>query len=542
MSERQRPSDLEARYAGAPESLWFALTDASARAPAILDRRDLLRARDRVRLPSPSPGLVPFPVVQLGAADGLIYRVHVSDGPRHDLNVAPQELVTKVTDWVRASWPELPIAGARLHFSGPPPGPRWQGSSCELALAAALVSWSLGLVPGAAVAVTGALGAPGRLIDVLGVEDKRALVQRHLGGELICPATCAHDAAAALDRLLGDRWRATLQQRTHSDASQRAREALDHFFAGRRARAVETAAPIERGPHDPSVRARAAWVLGAIDLHEGRGTSGWARLQAARDLVGGWEQHPDDPPDDLTREELDAYLVIGLLDAGRLDEAVTLGRAALVALGQPDAPHRRWRHVAVQLAGSLHRALIATGQPDEARELLRHYSLGRARLAEQRARAHADLAELERREGRHEAARRALGDAREHLRSVPEHARPLTARFLDLYAARQGATLPADPDGPLWPELGLELITTCAATDAADRLRAHWRRPEVQGSFALQWVVLAELIGAAASRPELIAVRDELVEAWQPGDAPLRTLLSQRSPSSLQEIRRRCPY
>ena len=542
---KHRPADLVRRYQGAPESLARALRAAIDTAPSRLDRRELTRRLAAIEdAPSPSiPGVASFPAVWPGGDDGCVYRIIVTDGPRHDLARPPRAQVDRVSSWLAETWPDLDIEGAHVQLSGPPPGERWSGRSCELALVAALVSWSLGLPTRTDRVSTGCVGAPGRIADVAHVPEKQQLVGRDLGADavLVHPSAIDHDAARALDDLLGSTWRTAYGTRAERTASRRARDARQAYQARRYKEAARLAEAVLSPVHDVAARARATWVLGAIALHDGRAQQGLEYLAEALQLVDAWEEHDDAPPEDLTAEEMTAHLVVGLLDAGQVRAAWQLGQRTLAHLGEPRRRTARWRFVMLQLAGSTHRAAVALDAHDDAAELLAHYNLGRAALDHQRARALGDLAEVHRKAGRLHEGRTWLHHARRALRDTRDHERAATERFLHLYAARAGLETP-DPHAPtLWPGLGLRLQGALRSPTPQADLTRLVHQPAVRQSAALRWVC----VSACAHVSGTEALIESLCTDWTVDDAALTDLITRARAGDLDAARalaRRCPY
>lgn len=544
---------LHRRYAGAPESLARALRTAlvDPELPRVT-RKELARTLDdRPPAPSPTVGVVAFPVVAPGTDWGCVYRAFATDSPRHDLTPVPAELGDAVRTWLDTTLPRVGFAGLHLSLSGPPPGDAWSGRSCEAALAAAALSWALGVAP-ADVVVTGALGAPGAVTAVDHVDDKAALVRADRPSATLVHAGDA-DADTLWDAVLPG-WRAARDHVARRSLLARARAAREALEAHDHARAADLAARVlAEDPDDDAVRARALWSRGAVHLHHGRADAGLADLDAAIACLPAWTDHADDPAEDLVAEELVAWSLVARIDTGRVREAWTLGTATLAALDGVARRGRRWRWVALQVAGSTHRAALALGDVVGAHVLLRDWALGRAVLADQRARSLGDHGEVRRRGGDVHGASIALHEARAALPDAGP-GRAVTARFLDLLAARIDAdatrpTPPARPDDPVWPGLAFALLACRRAAAARSELAALHALPAVRGSLPLQWVVGAEVawhvLHGGAGKGLVDGLRRD-VAGWQVDDPELAALLARLADRpeavDLQAFRTRSPY
>lgn len=532
---------LRRRWLGAPERLGRALRDAAGE-PGIprATRRELERALARVEPAPRGRGTVPFVVVVPGGEDGAVLRVVATDLPRGDLTPLPPPRQDRVRAWLAATFPDLAFDGLRLHVTGPGPGPdTWQGTSWEAAAACAAVSVVLGIVPDPGVVVTGALGDTGALSAVAHLDAKRPIAAdvgtlHHAEGPI----------AATLDRVLPG-WAAARAQAASRGHAARARAAWGALQAGDHVGAAREAARATDA-QDVATRARVAWVLGALALHGGDAEAGRAHLERAAALVPSWHDHPDDPPDDLCREEIAAYRAIALLDAGHAAEAHALGIATLATL-DPPRPHRRHRWVRLQVAGSTHRAAIALDRLDEAERLLRDVVLGDAALVDQRARGLGDLAEVARRRG-DAATASALLDAADEALAQADDARR-TARFLALFRARLDAETgravpPPPPGGPLWPDLGLRFLAT---RHGAEDLRELLALPAVRGSLALRSVAAGEIAWHALHDGPGAALADRLADWIAPTGDPAVDALAPRlrqgpDADALRAVRRRTPY
>lgn len=542
---------LRRRYHGAPDSLRASLRLlAEDGALPRVSRREYRRALGALEPPAAvRVGVVPFVVVVPGTSEGCVYRAVATDGWRADLSAVPADLGRRVRAWLEASFPAVPFVGVHLHVSGPPPGDGWDGRSCELALAAAALSWAVGAEVQHDRVASGALGEAGQLVEVGHLPSKVAVIAHDLpGSQLATPQGSAVEPV--FDQLLPG-WQQAIARVALRGASRRAAEAQEALEARLFPRALELADRLlAEAPEDPSVRGRASWVRGAALLHLGRAEEGLVALEAARAALPGWEDHAEDPAEDLVSEELEAFTLVALVDTGHVAQALALGQHTLGRLTQVESRSRRWRSVALQVAGSTHRAALACGDLALATDLLLSWNLGAALLLDQRARALGDLAEVHRRGGRLPEARRFVEEARGALVEAHDPG-GATARYLSLFDARLDADLrrptpPARPAGPLWPELGFRLLATRAGLEDLSALHGL---PEVRASLPLQWVVASEAAWHALhdgpGRAVLAAVRADLA-TWEVDEpdlqALLRRLAEEPTREDLQELRRRAPY
>ncbi len=534
---------------GAPDTLRSRLREL-ADLPSLprISRREYARALAAVEPPGlPQAGVVPFVVVAPGSGTGRVYRAIATDGSRPDLTPVPRALDEAVTTWLSATFPEVGFAGLHLHVSGPPPGAVWDGRSCELALAVAGLSWALRLPLAPDVALSGCLGVPGSIEPANHAADKQDVLHRDL------PSARLVEADLALQALLSavlPGWEEARSQHADAQPERWAREASDALTRRALDQALQLADRALSAAADPATHARAAWVRGSTLLHLGRTPEGLATLESARTLLPSWESHADDPAEDLVQEELEAYVIVALLDAGRPRAAYELGTTTLTRLDRSSTRGRRWRSVALQVAGSTHRAAIALGALGDALRLLQTWNLGVARLHDQLARALGDLAEVHRRAGRLPDARQALTEARASLPDAQDHG-GATARFLTLFEARIDADqlrpfAPPRSGGPIWPELGFRLLATRSGDESLTELYAL---PAVRQSPVLQSVVASEaawhVLHDLPSGAVFEAVRHDLAQASC--DDNSLTALWQRLVESPQrddlvELRRRAPY
>ena len=527
---------LERRYAGAPESLRRALGEASSDAALPrLTRRELGAAAEAVVLPASSVvGQIRFPAVVPGGDDGCIYLAVASEVVRSDLTPVPLDLAQRVQRFAAETWPRLSTRGLRLYLSGPGPGSRWSGRSCELALTVALLSAAVGVRPRPWVVLTGTVEGKGDCGPVDAMPEKEALVARDVPrGHLI-------DGGRPLDEVLSTAlepgWREAIHpegERTARRMARRARAALDEH---RYEEAERVAAEVLAMQAGVSARAIAWWVRGAVALHEGRADDGLAALDAVLALLPAWADAETSPPEAWAREEIVAWFLVGLMDAGRVRAALQRGEATIASMGSPARRDARWRNVMVQLAGSTARAAVAAGEFGVARRLLTEVCLGRAGVDQQRARCLGDLAEVHRKSGDLNAAKACLVEAREALLDMPVAGRPRTAVFLDLYEARIGGPV-RRLDG-IWPGRGFAVLEAERAGDV-DTLLALTHQSAA--SFALSWVCVAAVSRVSDSVPRALR---ELLATWQVDDARLAELTMAATSgdvAAMRELGVRCP-
>lgn len=528
---------LRQRYAGAPESLVRALREAAESDLPRLTRRELRAAADDVVPPLSSVvGQVRFPAVVPGGDDGCLYVAVASEVVRSDLTPVPPDLGRRVHDFAAQTWTRLSTRGLRLYLSGPGPGPTWSGRSCELALAVALVSAATGVRPRPWTVLTGTLEATGQTGAVGSLEEKRELVARDAGDGTLIEGGAAIDSV--LEQALDPGWREVVRPRgarTARRVARRARAALD---AHRYAEADELAADALDLQPGPSALAMAWWVRGAVALHQGRAADGLTALDAVLGALPAWTESETSPPEAWAREEIVAWFLVGLIDAGQIRAALSRGQATLDGMGTPSRRDARWRSVMVQLAGSTARAAVATGDLALAEHLLRTVSLGSAELDQERARCLGDLAEVYRKSGDRGRARSCLLEAREALLDMPAEARARTALFLDLYDARLGGPL-VDPPPGVWPGRGFELV---AAERASDLARIVALAEASADSAALLWVCVAS---AGVVADEVPTALRALLERWHTDDPSLDAIANAAASgdaAAMNELGSRCPY
>lgn len=444
-----------------------------------------------------------------------------------------------------------------------------EGDSWQLAAALAVISERLA-APRRIVA-SGLLGpGVGEVSPAARQDDKEAVVAAELGpaGAEVLFIVATGDVRPELARIFGDDWQPRLAAAlgVSADASARAamkawrrfwwqRNALEAGPLGTQAlrHAQAALAAGVSGVH--AIEAR--WVEAACLLHSGLSAQAHAGFERVAADIAATE--PKLLPA-LLAEELLAYRGIALVDLGQPAAAVALLQAALVALDAALADgriagDRRAYEVRLQLAGSLQRACAFAGELDEARWLLLE-SLERGLPAE-RARTLADLAEVERRRGDDEAARRALAEAREALDDIDNAAMArFTERFVRVYEARAGvapSVAVVEPPGwALWPQPIEVLEALLVGPNAA---LVAWVDAYVRDDVALihRLTVLGALCRAALAGREVLAVMTRLAgdcaKATLPsntGDAPeLAALLEEVArgePEAIATWAARCPY
>jgi tetratricopeptide (TPR) repeat protein len=400
-------------------------------------------------------GVAYFPVTPVGASDfhGALatVQVHSLARSRHDL--------ARVLGFVQAfGGASQAVPGNSLKVSFGDLDGMVLGDSWQLAAAGAIVSRLLGEPPRQPIVASGAVRADGTLEAIDELEAKRAILAQEAPGVDAVIVDQAGSATAAFEMWFGKDVAARLCRVLGHNPSALARQAVDHLRRDERPAAQRLAEEALRLGVEGLARADALWVSGATKLHEARVDEALSLLAEARaeyDKLGTSRGKASR----FAAEEIEAFLGIALLDAGRPVEGATLLGAALGRLDLVDTDHRdhRWDVVRLQVAGSLARTALSLGRLDEARTLL-ETSLEVSYVPEERARTLGDLAEIERRDGNLEAARSVLAQAREALAEIAwAEARNRTSRFLRLFEVRaevESANYPVErPSLSDWPQL-----------------------------------------------------------------------------------------
>jgi len=509
----------------------------------------------------PQPGEAWFPAVveDVCGVTGLLMLVRTAPLPLGDPRrpLAPDIALSDATQrWVAGL---VGVGDPRilnlpsLHVTAPPPGITIQGPSGQLAAAVALLSHLLGLAPREPVLCSGGLGEPGKLAPVKLLEEKRSILDLEAPGQRRVLVGAPRDAQALLARWLGSAWREELEQVLRLSPQALAMEAL---ATHRRDRPLAEAKAREAiGLGQGHTRALAEWVVGACRVHAGQASQGSELMERAAQVLAGEPSPGDAPLEAHTVEELLAFQGIGLLDRLEVRCARDLLEDALARLDALPRPFdRRAAYVALQVAGSLHRARLLDGDLDGAERALLDWNLDQALLPQEEARARADLAELYRRAGRLDEAREQLACARARLRHARSGERAFTGRFQRLFRVRAGIEAPCwavePPRWHAWPQPA-EVIETLLAGPGEQLdawLRAHLLGFEGEGPDQVVYLQLA--LGAVARHAErtgeLLPVAEPLVAELKrllPDiDAGVRGALEALLAADPEGWVRRCPY
>jgi tetratricopeptide (TPR) repeat protein len=455
--------------------------------------------------------------------------------------------ITDALSWWEAM--NIVLPRQNLAWEHLPEGVEVEGESCALAIALALLLPRLGHVPAQPIIVSARSFLQDGQAWLGGVaegERKRRITALEAPGvPLFLVEGEGEPALVPLQRLLPRDWRQRLSPASaYALASDAWRAYQDRRYA-EAARLAELA--IHEAPEERAL-ARAWWVRGACALHNARTDAAVADLHQGRMLL----QKPipeEDSPSAWEEEELLAYLLIAVLDLGRPDWLRVELEEALARLN--GAAHRdfRWREVALQVAGSLHRVELLAGLLDQAEVLLRQISLKTACLRHEKARSLGDLAEVLRRKGDVDEARRCIRQARSALPDAREGQRAATARFLSLYALRCGEDFLEEdeelsakvaPDWRDWPQPA-EVLERLLRRPSAEL--GAWLQEHILGK-GLDVIHLLVVLSAAARHPqpppELCLVGAELEkQSVEPG---IGGLARQAAEGDFSEWRRCGPY
>ena len=373
--------------------------------------------------------------------------------------LVPEGLMAAARTWVAGLVGlQVDLSPWHVEYVDLPPGEDPRGESGGLAVAAALVAGVLGRAFRETPIVSARLGVPGPGASILTVGKlaaKGAIVADEAPGRAHLVAACGGSAVTWLERHLGVDWRESLLRALGSSAHALADDSWARYRRGDRDGALRSAVAVTSAGVRERGTARAWWVVGASQLHAGQSAEGVVKLEEALRLLRLPQRAGDDPPEPYESDELEAFLGVGYLDCGRPGRARERLQAALDAL-TTSSDDKTWRKVVLQVAGSLHRACVLDGDLPEAARAIDDFGLSRARLKEEYARCLGDRAEVYRRAGAFGEARRCLREARRALPDVPDAARALTERFLQVYSVRAGEAVPnwpiVQPRWAQWPQ------------------------------------------------------------------------------------------
>lgn len=451
----------------------------------------------------PEIGEAWFPVVHRASkVDGGLVRVTARNGDTGASRL-DGDIVRRVDAWVArlaglldlGVWTDAPIVvhvdRALLDVNG---------RSMELAAAAARVSAILGRRGTRVVVASGCLGlGPGSVSAVDAIEAKARVVSREAPEVVPALVGVAQDVDPWFRVWFGEDWLRRLCEQLDHPPDVQVAMARRHYEARNYVEAASAARAALLCGVEGVDRGLALWVSGACHLHMADPRAA-DELDRAREVLGGAAAHEVAR---WTLQEFDAQFGVRLVDEGRPKEASRILEAALSVLLDVQASERdkRWSEVVVQVAGSLHRARVLGGDLEGAREVLMTSSLPSAPPAE-RARVFMDLAEVDRRSGRAEQARRRLGEARASVRLVPPGpARLATDRFLRVYEARAGLAAPDEPvvapDPRAWPQPAA-VAERLLAEDDAGALDA-WAEAYAEQARALPELLFLAGVGARAA-------------------------------------------
>ncbi len=531
---------------------WWAFAPGACKIRANAGMIELPRAGQRELqrwLSRPVPPLqscwIWFPITRDGWPEGQLAAVRVC--PTHTPRPVEERRIAGALAWWRAMEIELPRQN--LAWEQLPEGVEVEGESCALAIALALLLPRLGYVPPEPIIVSARTFLKDGQAWLGGVaygDRKRQFAAREAPGlPMLLIEGEGEPALTKLQTLLPKDWRQRLSPSSAYALASDAWRAYQDRNYSEAARLAELA--IHKAPEERAL-ARAWWVRGACALHNARTDAAATDLSQGRMLL----QKPlgeEDAPSAWEEEELLAYLLIAALDQGRPEWLRADLEEALSRLNAVSSRDVRWREVTLQVAGSLHRIELLAGNLDRAEQLLRDVCLGSARVRHEKARSLGDLAEVLRRKGDLDEARRCIQQARAALRDAPDGQRAATARFLSLYALRCGEdflekeeelTANFAPDWRDWPQPA-EILEQLLQRPSAEL--GAWIREHILGKDQ-EVIHLLVVLGAAARHPqpppELCEVGSVLEKrGMEPG---ICGLAHQAAEGDFSEWRRCGPY
>ena len=386
---------------------------------------------------TPTVGVAWFPLAASAWPHGGIATVHAR------LGGPPTELGHTVARWLAMTLPVATCPVLTLEASRSA-GVELEGASLELAALIATVSHLLHEAPRTVPLVSGRLSAePSKLDAIWHVPAKRKAVAREVGGH-----DTAHqhyveengvDAEQALVPYFSEGWKERLRKRLELPAHQAVQRAWDLYQNGDRD-AGEALLPPEGSPalaDDPRARLRAAWLRAAMAVHRAD-PDALQRYADIESVIGR-----DRPLGANLVRELDAFIGIAEIDAGRPSQArarlETTRDKLLRAAPDPEfAPDPSWAWAYISVHGSLHRACVVCGDFGAAREALEASLAASDHLPGERARILGDLADVHRRQGDLDGARRLLEEARVALDATNAESRERTAAYQRVFRRRAG--------------------------------------------------------------------------------------------------------
>ena len=495
-------------------------------------------------IPPLQSGWVWFPVTRTGWPEGHLAAVRVcSLRPARPVD---ERRVVHALAWLRAM--EIDLPAKALSWEHLPEGVEVEGESCALAIALALLLDRLGhhpLQPILVSARTVLEGGQARLGRVAEGARKRRIAARE--APTVPFLLIEEEEEAALPKLqpfLPVDWRQRLSPSSAYALAESAWQAYQDRSYAEASRLAELAI---HGAPEARALARAWWVRGACAMHNAQSEAAAADLYQSRMLL---QKAPseEDSPSAWEEEELLSFELIAALDQGRPEWLRQALEEALERLNAASSKDFRWREVALQVAGSLHRVELLADRLDEAERLLREISLKTAYIRHERARSLGDLAEVLRRKGALAEARDCIGQARVALQDTRKSQRAATARFLSLYAQRCGAdepqeeyaeTIPA-PRWQDWPHPAevLEHLLRRPSAELGNWIREHIL--ETRQEIIHLLVVLGSGARHAEPPPELCQVGVELKK--RVNEPALLMLAEQAANGDFSGWRRCGPY
>ncbi len=424
------PTELERWWRHAPgaclrvaEKLARGNSSERARGRHLSSRIALLDLRPRV-------GVAWFPVVHQpgGAVEGFLVQVVVGGG-------RPIEGAEALAAWFGGLLPEAEaeVRALSIGIEGLPEGFEVRGHSLQLAAAEALVSHFLQRPAASARVSSGGLGAD---FCALSPIDQVAVKRRICALEAPGAVATVVEASAHLElsSAFGSAWRGELAAALGASASALSRDARRAYLDRKYPRA-ERLAELALDTEDLPL---ARWVRGACRVHRGE--------QGLEDLELAFEALRHSEEEAWLGEELEAFLGIALLDELRPVEARPRLERALARL-EDARRDRRFREVAVQVAGTLRRVLQLLGEVEDALQVHQTWVLGHAHQDHEHSRALIESAALELALER-PGVERTLELAERQLAHCSSDERAVTRRYIEVQRVRAGLSSSARKGEP----------------------------------------------------------------------------------------------